>query len=239
MRDAIGIDGTSAGDVHINRKREDFEARLLQFVKDLISGEKVHSRANKNDYEDYAIFLNKNVSISDERIDPVSLFKNTTVKKVKGRPNKPTPSKPSGISNIPHSEEIYKLLEEFGNQKLKSFYYGISKIKLNDNFTPILTVSCWVFIESLSAAAGRNPSTSFKSFYSKEKIKNLGLDESDKLNKALWQSLDSLQNIGNITKHHNVSANFNGPQLANDMACLQPLIIATLKQIISEQKNTG
>lgn len=236
VREALGVDDSSTSELLINRPKEDFEARLGQFVRDLVSGEKVHSRAKKDDFVAYARSLEQNIHVSGGRTDPelANEVKSGASANKDSKKNS-RPRKTPGLRHIRHNPKITNLLRKTGNLKLESLYFGICRIELNDYFVPILTISCWALIESLSAAANRKSNTSFNSFYSSSKLNNLGLGGSSKETRPISEALSRLESLGNTSKHHFVSANFHGQQLANDMQCLEPLMIETLKEITGVQ----
>lgn len=240
VRETLGIDNRNSDKLFIIRPKEEFEKRLNQFIKDLISGEKVHSRGKKNDFIEYAWDLRKNVPVSDAEIEP------TFIDDAKITPATSNSSQTSDASDkndtfdkqprfdyIARCQKINHLLTEVGNLKLTSLYYSICKIKLRDSYIPILTIGCWAFIESLSAAAGRNEKVSFTNFYSKQKLDDYGIKGNYR---SYLDALNRLEGSGNTTKHHFISASFNGPQLANDMQCLEPIIEKTLLEIVNKKK---
>jgi hypothetical protein len=69
--------------------------------------------------------------------------------------------------------------------------------------------------------------TDFVSFYSKNKLAQLGIPEKV----ALRSALTRIQTNGNSTKHHEIAASFDGQQLSNDLDTLTPLLIKTVESI--------
>jgi hypothetical protein len=123
-------------------------------------------------------------------------------------------------------------LAELAGNKLERLHYSICDISL-DQHTPLLTIGLWAFVESLTALAGRNQTTDFVSFYSNNKITELGI--SGKPN-ALREALTRIQHNGNTTKHHEIAAAFDGEQLANDFDTIVPLLRKTIDTIIAKRK---
>ena len=235
FRDVIGIDDANIDDICRNRPEADFDKRLNQFIQDLVKGEKVNSRVgnSKESRKNYARSLSSSVSVSDERIKPFSLS-NSSQGKTPKLPRNNKPRKMPKIRAIQHSAEIKDRITKIQNSKLESLYYSICKIDLDDAYVPLLTIGAWAFIESLSAAAGRDPNTSFQRFYNPQ-LSSLGLGTNKRRHTPIKEALARLAENGNTTKHHFVSANFNGPQLANDMKCLEPLILAICDRILNSQ----
>ncbi|MGB9154774.1 MAG: hypothetical protein WCD70_17010, partial [Alphaproteobacteria bacterium] len=135
---------------------------------------------------------------------------------------KKPPKKPEKPKNITYESEIHEKLKAIPSFKLEQIYYSLCSIDL-ENHTPLLSVGAWSFLESLTAKAGRNSTTDFHSFLSKEKLQGMGISDGQNM-KSLRQAVERISGYGNTTKHHENSANFNGAQLVNDMDSLKEVI---------------
>ncbi len=116
--------------------------------------------------------------------------------------------------------------------KLESLYTSICQVSLPDH-TPLLAVGVWSFFETLTAKAGRNPSTDFHSFLSAHRLQQYGLGDG-KQTKALREAVQRISSFGNTTKHHETAAAFNSDQLANDLETLRNLILKCADEAISQ-----
>ena len=94
--------------------------------------------------------------------------------------------------------------------------------------TPLLTIGVWAFVETLSALAGRNSDTDFVAFFNVQRLTNMGFGDKKKTG-PMRDALGRIQHNGNATKHHEVSATFDGKQLANDLATITPLLMKTIE----------
>ena len=133
---------------------------------------------------------------------------------------------------IAHEIEISESLERLDNYKLRSLYHSITDIELKGH-CPLIAVGVWSFFETMSAVAGRKNSTDFVAFFSKTKLQSYGLSGQAK---PIRSALGRIQEFGNHTKHHPISAAFNGEQINNDMATLKDLVIKCLEE--AEQNKT-
>lgn len=147
--------------------------------------------------------------------------------------------RPSMQKYIQNHSNILDGLKKIKSKKLESLYCSLCNVSLYDN-TPLLSVGCWAFLESLAALAGKGPNNDFISFWSKEKVKAYGFQEKETYN-AFNQAVKRISEHGNTTKHHGTSANFYGHQLANDMEAIAPLVNACIEDIIkqSAEKKSG
>lgn len=72
--------------------------------------------------------------------------------------------RPESTEYLPNDDIIIQKLETLDNQKLSSIYYSLTKISLKRH-TPILTIGLWAFLETLTAASGREENTAFDHFF--------------------------------------------------------------------------
>ena len=218
VTEALGLDKSNLDDISRNRPKEDFDKLLGVFINDLISGE-VNSRANKDKIDPYGRALSTTKETSGDRIEPESLKEGARPRKRKAKRRRPP------ISRIEFDESLSQALEVMGNEKLRSLYYSICDINVRQH-TPLIAVGVWAFIESLSALAGRNSSTDFTSYLSQTRFITHGLGDRRKYG-PVKDALSRISRNGNATKHHEISASFDGAQLANDVATITPLLIKT------------
>ena len=223
VREAIGIESSSSQDVSRNRPSEDVDLMLKRFMRDLVDTT-VHSRANAETIREYSRTLTGTEGISGQRVAAASLSAPSNSKRPKRRAKEPP--KPKCVTFEP---QIEAGLKRIGSYKLQKLYFSICDLPL-DKHTPLISVGVWAFLETLTAQCGRDSTAAFPSFLSKAKLAALGFKDREK-SKPITQAVDRLSTFGNVTKHHDTSANFNGEQLANDMDTLNELILALIKEI--------
>jgi hypothetical protein len=140
------------------------------------------------------------------------------------------PKKPEKARYVRYEGEVFEALKSFGNEKLSSLYHSICSIEL-DPHTPIVSIGAWSFFETLTACAGRTDGVSFDSYLSKERLRAYGLDGDLS---PLRNAMERIRAYGNTTKHHPVSATFNGDQLNNDMTALKAVILKCIDEAASK-----
>lgn len=224
FREALGVDATNLEDMCRIRTEEDFDKAVLTFVKDLVEGKNVSSRLNKKEIVEYARNLPVKAGLSAEMTDPVTI----TVEPTKISKRKRRPKKPSKQRHLRYREEIYTALNAIPSYKLEHLYYSVCKLELAD-YTPLLSVGVWSFIESLTSIVGRNENTDFHSFLSAQKIQSLNCEALSSA-KSARQALKRISDFGNTTKHDSTGAMFNGEQLANDFDMIAPIVLELAKE---------
>ena len=227
FREAIGVVPSDDMQVKLTRPEADFKVILKTFIGDLVGGKAVTSRMNSDAIEKYAGPLSSIKGVSGKRIAPSALKANSSGTR-KGKVNK-KPSKPNKADNIESENEITIALRNLGNEKLKSLYHSICKIKLSDH-TPLIAIGVWAFFEILTACSGRNDGTAFDSYITKAKLEGYGIKDKAKTLVAILQRIGE---YGNTTKHHPLAAQFNGQQLHNDMAALKEVTIKLIEEAVS------
>ena len=226
FRENIGLDKSDPTIVNITRERDEFDTVLGQFISDLIDGEKVHSRMNKDAINAYARSLTSDLNASAKRITPQPITLPPAKTKKRRKPRKPAP--PAKVTNIEYNPDIHAALKDLGNHKLQSLYRSLHEISLDGN-TPILSVGAWSFLESLTSYAGYT-NNDFSAYYSKNKVKtNYGMSEGEFT--ATRGALSRVSVYGNTTKHDGQGALFDGQQLNNDMLVLGKVILHTIEEI--------
>jgi len=224
VREAIGIDSSNPEDVTYNRPLEHFKKQLSRFIDDLKEGT-ITSRYNRTQVDAYGRRLASNPEITTERIEPVTLKKVAIKRKIS---RKPKPRKPRAATHLEYDKDLAAALTAHANSKTEELYYSICAVHLEH--TPLLTIGVWAFVESLSALAGRNDNTDFVAFYSNQRLSEYGLGAGKTLG-PIRDALTRISRNGNATKHHQISANFDGPQLVNDLSTITPLLIKTAENI--------
>ena len=219
LQDALGIDARDLENIRITRPKADFDKLTSKFVDDLQSGY-VNSRMNREHHDAYAREMGAVGGITGKREKPHT----PEMKKPKPTDKPAKPPKRKAPRNIPFEEEISAKLEQLGGDKLQSLYHSICTVPL-ETHTPLLAIGVWAFLESLSARAGRTTNTDFPSFFSANRLASYGLD-TGKGQKAIRQALAHVATSGDVTKHDATAAQYNAPQLVNDMETLKNLIIA-------------
>lgn len=228
VREAIGLDNSNPDDVSFNRPLQDFRKQLGQFIADLVQGERVTSRNNRAQIDAYGRTLARSKGVSDQRTSPQSL-KTASAPATKtsssAAKRRSKPKQPRRIAHLDFNKDLAAALETMRNSKLESLYYSLCQVHIQH--APLLTIGLWAFIESLCALAGKSDKTDFVSFYSKQKLAQLGIPEKA----AIRTALTRIQTNGNSTKHHEIAASFDGQQLYNDLETTTPLLIKTVESI--------
>ena len=235
VQDAIGIDAGNKDDITYNRPLDDLKKQLARFIGDLKRGVKVTSRHNRDQVDAYGRDLARNTNISGDRIQPLSLSAAATaaasgVKKPK-RAQKP--KRPKKKDHIAWDKTLSLALENSANDKLQTLYYSLCSIRLEAH-CPLVTIGMWAFIESLAAWAGKGSEVGFPDYFSNQRLSDFGLGHGKGLG-PIREALTRISKNGNATKHHQVSAAFDGKQLANDVATITPLLLKTLESIASKK----
>jgi len=220
LREAIGVEGTASDDISITRPLEEFDLLLKTFMRDLVDN-RVHSRSDSSAIKEYSRNLGATEGVTTTRTASASLLASLSSKRPKRRPTEPR--KPKSIA---YENEIATGLRRIRSYKLQKLYFSICEVPL-DKHTLLISVGVWSFFETLTARCGR-AGTDFHSYLSANKLTTLGF--SDKNQRTIMsQAVKRISEYGNTTKHHDVSANFNGEQLANDMDTLKDLTVALIK----------
>lgn len=227
FRETLGIDNSDPDNLNRTRPKHDFDIILRRFIRDLVEGNSVTSRMNKEDIIRYARGLNSLAGLEGTRIEAESLTSGR-IAPIQNRPARKTSPKIKKVEHIQFDDKIYQALRTLGNEKLLSLYYSICSVEL-DPHTPLVCVGAWSFFETFTACAGRHDGTSFDSFLSKSKLSTYGITTNIP---ALTSALGRMREYGNSTKHHHVAATFNGDQLNNDMVTLRDVILACIDDAI-------
>ena len=223
FREALGVDASNIEDICRIRKEEEFERAVKAFVEDLSKGD-VNSRMNREKIVEYARKFPGRVGLSADKIHPVTI----TVEPMKKSKRRRGPIKPAKLTHLTYSEKIHEALRTIPSYKLEKIYYSICKLELAD-YTPLLSVGVWTFIESLTSIAGRNENTDFYSYLSQQRIQSL-CDMTKIPAKVARQALKRISEYGNTTKHDSKGAMFNGEQLANDFDLIASIILKLSKE---------
>jgi hypothetical protein len=232
VREALGIDVANPEDVTYNRPLADLKKQIGRFVTDL-KRNKITSRFNSDQADAYGRQLARHTDISGERIQPLAL-RTAAVPAARSQPKRKTPpKKPRQKDHLEHDKALALALEDIGNDKLQSLYFSICSFGLGAH-TPLLTIGVWAFVETLSALAGRNPDTDFVAFFSVQRLSDMGLGNKQKAG-PIRDALTRIQRNGNATKHHEVSATFDGKQLSNDLATVAPLLMKTIESLAQKK----
>lgn len=224
FREAVGFDQSNPDEAARTRPKAEFDILVKRFMRDLVGKVHVNSRMNKDDISKYARPLNNLSGVTTTRIEPEAITSAPTVKGP-AKSRKKTPKKPEKAKHVAYDEEIFQALRSLGNGKLESLYHSMCNIEL-DPHTPILAVGAWSFFETLTACAGRKDGTPFPDYLSKSKLTAMGLGTNTT---ALRDAMTRVSAYGNTTKHHPVSAAFNGDQLNNDFLTLRDVILKCIE----------
>ncbi|WP_415279681.1 hypothetical protein [Brucella sp. BZ] len=234
MREALGIDLSDPDEVGVNRPKQDFDLLLRTFTEDLLSDDKdseVTSRKNKEDISAYARKLSRTGGLTGQTIESEPITRPTAVTEIEAKPEKPKPKNPTPPTKINYDEEIAAKLEQLKNFKLQNLYYSICDVSLK-NHTPLIAVGVWSFMESLAKKMGSD--NDFYSYFNAGRLSLLGLGDKQKT-AGLRQAIQRISHYGNTTKHDEESANFNAPQLANDMDKMCQFLKVCLDEVLSKK----
>jgi hypothetical protein len=224
VQETFGIDRSNPEELGRTRPKAEFDVMLKRFISDLVEGKQVTSRMNKPEIVKYARTLSVLPGVSNNRIESEPIVNVATAKKTRVRR---TPRKPERARHVAYSDEISAALKVLENEKLQSLYYSICALELEQH-APIVAIGIWAFMETLTGVAGRADGIAFDAFLSKERLTKFGVTGDDQ--KAARSSVARIAEYGNQTKHHKVSAAFNGDQINNDMIVLN----STISRLISE-----
>ncbi len=229
FREVLGIDLQNPDDLGRTRPAEQFDILVKKFIEDLIVGKEVNSRMNKAHIIIYARKLGSLPGITSSRLEAESISSDTPNTKPKTKHRK-KPKLPEKAKSIAYEEGISISLKLLGNEKLESLYYSICATELEIH-TPLVSVGVWSFFETLTACAGRDDGVSFDSFLSKAKLTSYGVGNDAK---SLQEVLRRINAYGNTTKHHKISAIFNGDQLNNDLSTLKVVILKCIEEAMQK-----
>jgi len=223
FRESLGFD-QDTDDFGRTRPEAEFDRVVKRFVRDLVVGSDVSSRMNSKEIIEYSRGLNSVPGVTPTRIPTESIDAGSSKKgssRVRRKPKKPTIAK-----HVQWEEEISRELKGYGNEKLQSLYFSITKLELEDH-APLIAIGCWAFFETLTACAGRIDTTPFESFLSKGKF---GQWKCAGKHVDLHAAVARIHDYGNATKHNKVAAHFNGQQINNDMILLKEVILKCIAE---------
>lgn len=225
VQEMFGIERSNPEELSRTRPKAEFDTMLRRFMSDLVDGTEVTSRKNKADIVKYARGLTSLPGVTTTRVESEPLA--TTSDVVKSRKRR-TPKKPERARHVQYDDEIMNALKGLtSSDKLQSLYYSISAIEL-ERHAPLIAIGVWAFMETLTARAGRGEGTAFDAFLSKNRLAQYGVTGEDQ--KAVRSALDRVRDYGNQTKHHKLSAAFNGDQINNDMATLKITVLKLIEE---------
>lgn len=218
FQETIGIDRSNPDGLNRTRPKDEFDAILRRFMRDLVDGTEVNSRKNKPDILQYGRQLVAMPGISTTRVDPESITgSQEKAKRVRRKPRKPRIAR-----HVEYNDGIMQALRALGNEKLERLYYSITAVELVEHAL-LICVGTWSFFETLTAVHGRNVNTSFFDYLSKNRLSTMGFGSNTV---SLRSAIGRISEFGNTTKHHPIAATFNGDQLNNDMITLRDVIVS-------------
>ena len=224
FREALGVDASNLEDICRIIPEEDFDRAVKTFIDDMADGTNVNSRLNKKEIVEYARKFPGRAGLSAVKIDPVTI----AVEPTKATKRSQHPRKPAKQTRLAYIDEIHEALRDIPSYKHEKLYYSLCKLELAD-YTPLLSIGVWAFLETLTSLVGRTSSSDFYSYLSGQKIQSLNCMAQGSV-KAANQALRRLADFGNTTKHDSVGAMFNGEQLANDFEMIGPIVLALAKE---------
>jgi len=231
FREAMGLDQANPDDLARTRPKDEFDTIAKRFIRDLLEGNEVTSRMNKREIITYSRPLGSLPGVTGTRIEAESLASAGPASTKGKRAARKQPKGPAKAKHVEYADEVASALKSFGNHKLESLYHSICTIELEPH-TPLVCVGAWSFFETLTACAGRNPTTSFLDFMSKQRLTGYGVAATGIT--ALRGALSRVSEYGNATKHHPVAGAFNGDQLNNDMIALKPVILKCIEDAANQ-----
>ena len=226
FQETLGLDRSNPDELSRTRPKAEFDTMLGRFMRDLVDGKEVTSRKNKPEIIKYARELSNLGGVTSTRTDPepLSATEDTRRRRVRRKPRQP-----QKVRHVQYDEDINVALRGLGNGKLESLYYSICAIEL-ELHTPLVSIAAWAFFETLTGCAGRSSDTAFDAFLSKQKLGLLGITGEDQ--KAVRAAIERTRDYGNLTKHHKVSAAYNGDQLNNDMITMKELTLKLIEEAV-------
>ncbi|MCM0019245.1 MAG: hypothetical protein NBV67_04570 [Tagaea sp.] len=230
VREAIGIDVGNKDDVAYTRPVSELKKQLGKFIGDLKRGVKVTSRNNRAQIDAYGRKLAREPSISGERTQPLSLKSIAVSGEATKKKRSAARKKPKRRDHLEYNKELALAIDAVGSDKLESLYFSLYSVRL-DAHVPLLTIGVWAFIETVTALAGRHADADFVAFFSTHKLGELGFGSSNKKVVPIRDAFQRIQRNGNATKHHEISATFDGKQLNNDLATVAPILVKTLEAV--------
>lgn len=223
FQETLGIDQSNPDELQRTRPKAEFDAMLKRFMRDLVDGEEVTSRKNKQQIIEYARTLGTLPGVTTARVDPEPFGAGGGTPKKRARRKPKTPEK---ARHIQYEEDIYQALRALENEKLQSLYYSICSLEL-EKHAPLASIGVWAFFETLTAGQGRKDGTDISSFLQKSKLQAMGFGVGTH---SLRQAIERIRDYGNTTKHHSIAAAFNGEQLNNDMKALKEVILKCIEE---------
>lgn len=217
FQETLGIDRSNPDELTRTRPKDEFDAMLKRFVRDLVDGTEVTSRKNKADILQYGRQLASMPGITTARIEPEA----ATSHQPKATRTRRKPRKVRTARHVEYDDAIMQALRALGNEKLERLYYSITAIELAEHAL-LICVGAWSFLETLTAVHGRNETTSFNDYLSKGRLSQMGVPGNTV---SLRSAIGRISEFGNTTKHHPIAATFNGDQLNNDMVALRDVIL--------------
>lgn len=232
VREAFGLDNSDVDNISRTKSEDDFETLVGKFVGDLKSGH-VNSRAKAKNYTAYARELRSTSGVSGDEVaaEPIA----ADLKPARKKPTRKKPRPPGKRTHIVFEDEISKKLKQFGNYKLENLYYSICNISVID-YTPLVSIGVWAFLETLTACAGRKSTASISEFLSKDRLQNTYQLGNREQTKGMREAVDRISRYGNTSKHDGTAAHFNSLQLANDVDTLKEVILKCIDEAISRKK---
>ncbi|MDE3169795.1 MAG: hypothetical protein KGL75_06605 [Acidobacteriota bacterium] len=228
FREILGLDQNNPDEVGRTRPKAEFDILVKRFIRDLVGKKAVNSRMNKKEIIEYARPLNSVGGVTTTRIEPEALWVDGGAAKGK-KSRKRHPTKPTKAKHVTYEHEIFDALKAWGNEKLQSLYYSICSVEL-EHHTPLVCIGAWAFFETLTACTGRPANVSFEAFLNKNKLQSYGLGGNTQSQRS---AVHRILEYGNTTKHHAVSATFNGDQLNNDMVTLKDVILKCIEEAVA------
>lgn len=217
VRSSLGVDQSNPDEIYKTWNADDFKLLAGKFFKDLLSGH-INSRSNKPEIEKYASELVALDGQSRKRVEATPILEPDGELK----PKNTKPPRNIKPNRLPCDAILVDRLRTLGNYKLQHLYSSLCNVPLQEN-TPLLAVGLWSFVESLTARAGRTSGTSFHDYLSQQRLQDYAIGDRHKI-KSVREVLLRIQEFGNVTKHDDTAAAFNGEQLLNDLEMLGPVL---------------
>ena len=119
------------------------------------------------------------------------------------------------------SPELNSTLAKLSNKKLYRLYESLCRVSLIHD--PILAyVAAWTLLESLATLLGKNPETSFESFYNGQ-INNFARNKTERQEYRV--PIGDIHKKGNMNKHSDKYESMNAQQLISDFRSLEKFLI--------------
>lgn len=230
VRQAMGLASPATSTKILIKGGPDRFAKVLTNFFDGIRTKKLHSRSVTADWSDYASELDSTFGIPAAGSAPKDVSQpagpaSTSTSRTGSRPTRARLVTPE-TRYISKSATVIAALNKLDSFKLSSLYNSLTSLRLDEN-PVLLTAGAWVFIETLTALHGKNPTTDFVS-YLNGRLASLGIGKDQ--GKDCKLSLEYISHHGNAGKHSAKFAAVDARNLNTHFHVLEPVFVSLLEE---------